>query len=109
MSPDFDFFSLFAQGLSNVEVMVAVIGIISAAAFGVLLATRFGNWILPQPRESRVSDFLPFARLMEDGVTIRCSNGSYARGKIDTSGLYIGTYATINEMMKAHTPNIVPP
>lgn len=79
MSPDFDFFSLFAQGLTNVEVMVAVIGIISAAAFGVLLSTRFGNWVLPQPRESRVSDFLPFARIMEDGVTIRCSNGSYAR------------------------------
>ncbi len=79
MNPDFDFFNLFVQGLSNIEVIVATIGFVSAAAFAVLLSTRFGNWILPQPRESRVSDFLPFARLMEDGITIRCQNGSYAR------------------------------
>ena len=52
-----DFFSIFVRGLSNIEVIVALIGFISAAAFAVLLATRFGGWVLPQPRESRVSDF----------------------------------------------------
>ncbi len=79
MSPDFDFVNLFVDGLSNIEIAVAVIGFISAAAFAVLLSTRFGSWVLPQPRESRVSDFLPFGSLLEDGITIRCTNGSYAR------------------------------
>ena len=79
MNPDFDFFTMFVDGLSSVEVIVALIGFISAAAFAVLFSTKFGAWVLPQPRESRVSDFLPFAKLLEDGMTIRCTNGSYAR------------------------------
>lgn len=79
MNPDFDFFTMFVDGLSSVEVIVALIGFVSAAAFAVLFSTKFGAWVLPQPRESRVSDFLPFAKLLEDGMTIRCTNGSYAR------------------------------
>ena len=79
MSPNFDFFSIFTQGLTNLEVMIAVIGFVSASAFAVLWATKFGAWVLPQPRESRVSDFLPFFRLMSDGITIRCKNGAFAR------------------------------
>ena len=76
---DFDIFSIFMEHLSNIQIAVALIGIVSAASFAILLSTRFGNWVLPQPRESRVSDFLPFTKLMSDGVTIQCSNNSYAR------------------------------
>ena len=79
MNPSFDFITIFAQGLTSIEVMLAVIGMVSAAAFAVLLATRFGSWILPSPRESRVSDFLPFDRLDEDGATIHLRNGALAR------------------------------
>ena len=79
MHPDFDFFSTFVQGLTNIEVAVAVIGFVSAAAFAGLWATKLGNLILPQPHESRVADFLPFNKLMSDGITIRCYNNSFAR------------------------------
>ncbi|MBQ7303833.1 MAG: hypothetical protein IJW75_02810, partial [Alphaproteobacteria bacterium] len=79
LSPDFDFFTLFAEGLSGVEVFVALLGFVSAIAFSAISIGKFGRMVLPQPRESRVSDFLPFASLMEDGMTIRCTNGSYAR------------------------------
>lgn len=79
MSPDFNFFSTFVQGLSSVEVLVAVIGFISAAAFAGFWATKLGRTILPQPYESRVADFLPFNKLMSDGITIRCYNGAFAR------------------------------
>lgn len=79
MRPDFDFFSIFVQGLSNVEVLVAIIGFISAAAFAGFWATKLGYYVLPQPRESRVSDFLPFNKLLSDGMTIRCYNNSLAR------------------------------
>ena len=61
------------------EVIVAVIGFVSAASFAGFWATRFGHLVLPQPRESRVADFLPFNKLMADGITIRCYNGSFAR------------------------------
>lgn len=79
MHPDFDFFRIFVQGLSSIEVLVAVIGFISAAAFAGFWATKMGHLVLPQPRESRVSDFLPFSKLLSDGITIRCVNGSLAR------------------------------
>ena len=71
MHPDFDFFSTFVQGLSSLEILVAVVGFISAAAFAGFWATKFGHYVLPQPRESRVSDFLPFNKLLSDGMTIR--------------------------------------
>lgn len=66
MHPDFDFFSTFVQGLSAKEVIVAVIGFISAAAFAGLWVTKLGRSILPQPSESKVADFLPFNKLMSD-------------------------------------------
>ncbi len=79
MSPDFDFVTLFVDGLSSAEVFVAVLGFVSAISFAAISIGKFGHMMLPQPRESRVSDFLPFSSLMEDGMTILCSNGSYAR------------------------------
>ncbi len=79
MSPEFNFFDTFVQGLSSLEVLVTFIGFISAAAFAGLWATRLGRSILPQPYESRVADFLPFNKLMADGITIRCYNGAFAR------------------------------
>lgn len=79
MRPDFDFFTIFVQGLSSVEVLVAVIGFVSAAAFAGFWVTKFGHYVLPQPSESRVSDFLPFNKILSDGITIKCYNGSMAR------------------------------
>ena len=76
---DFDFVSIFVQGLSNMEVIIAVVGFVTAAAFAGIWVTRFGHYILPEPHESRVADFLPFTKLMADGITIRCYNGSFAR------------------------------
>ena len=107
MSPDFDFTSIFAQGLTSIEVLITIIGITSAAAFAVLLATRFGSWVLPTPRESRVSDFLPFAGLMEDGITIKCANGTYARVfRIVGMDLNAATPEKVYSMMEARKSTI---
>ena len=99
---DFNFIEIFTTGLSNIEVAVALIGIISAASFAILLSTKFGNWVLPQPRESRVSDFLPFTKLMSDGVTIMCSNNSYARVfRLEGADLGSATPEKVFSMMSA--------
>ena len=79
MHPDFDFFKIFVEGLSGVDVLVALVGFISAAAFAGFWATKIGHFVLPQPRESRVSDFLPFSKLLSDGITVRCYYGSLMR------------------------------
>lgn len=79
MNPDFDFFATFVKGLSSAEVIIASIGFVSACAFAGFWATKIGHFFLPQPRESRVSDFLPFSKILADGITIACYNGSLAR------------------------------
>ena len=92
MHPDFDFFNIFVQGLSTKEVFVTIIGFISAAAFAGLWLTKFGRAVLPQPNESKVADFLPFNKLMADGMTIHCYNKSYARVfKIEGTDLSFAT------------------
>jgi type IV secretion/conjugal transfer VirB4 family ATPase len=80
LSPDsINFFDIFAYGLSTKQVIIAAIGIISASAFAVLSITKLGEKLLPKPRETRVCDFLPFARLLPDGITIKCKDGSLCR------------------------------
>lgn len=79
MHPDFDFFKIFVEGLSGADVLVALVGFVSAAAFAGFWATKIGHLVLPQPRESHVSDFLPFSKLLADGITVRCYNGSLMR------------------------------
>ena len=102
MHPDFDFFNVFVEGLSTAEVIVAVIGFISAAAFAGLWATKIGRSILPQPNESKVADFLPFNKLLSDGMTIRCYNGSFARVfKIDGLDLAFETTEKSASLLEA--------
>ena len=79
LNTDFQFDTLFAAGLESFDALVAVLGIITAAAIIVSLVSKIGTWILPQPSETRVSDFLPFDSLLSDGSTLRCNNGSYVR------------------------------
>ncbi len=102
MNLNFDFYTLFVEGLQSVEVFVAVIGIIAAGLISVSLVSRIGVKILPQPRESRVADFLPFDRLLSDGTTLRCSNGTYVRVfKIDGVDLTSARDEVILSMFEA--------
>lgn len=55
--PPESIFSIFIQSLGTGEVLVSILGIISAAAFAGLLATKLGELLLPKPRETQVSDF----------------------------------------------------
>ncbi len=71
--------SMLVNTAESTSTLIVVIGLIAAVAFAAFLATNFGEWILPQPQETRVADFLPFSRLGEDGATIYCRNGSIAR------------------------------
>lgn len=77
--PPESIYTVFVQSLGTGAVLVSLLGIIAASAFAGLLATKLGEIILPKPKETQVSDFLPFERLKEDGATIECHNGSLVR------------------------------
>ena len=102
MNLNFDFYTLFTEGLQSADALVATFGIIMAAAIAVSLVSKIGTWVLPQPKESRVSDFLPFDSLLSDRVTLRCSNGSYVRVfKIDGVDLTSAREETVLSMFEA--------
>ena len=102
MNLNFDFYTLFVTGLQSVEVFVAIFGIVAAAAIAITMVTKIGTWVLPQPSESRVSDFLPFDRLLSDGTTLRCSSRTYVRVfKIEGVDLTSAREETIISMFEA--------
>jgi type IV secretory pathway VirB4 component len=76
---DMNVFDFIAQGASSFSSLVALIGIFAAMFIVSVFVTKLGDIILPKPKETRVSDFLPFSRLDEDGATIHFRNGSLAR------------------------------
>lgn len=76
---DIGVFEMLAHGASSFSTIVAVIGVIAAMMIMSVFVTKLGDIILPRPKETRVSDFLPFSKLDEDGATIHLRNGSLAR------------------------------
>ncbi|MBE6456152.1 MAG: hypothetical protein IJO11_07700 [Alphaproteobacteria bacterium] len=76
---DINVFGMLAQGASAFSTWVAVIGVLGAMLIMSVWVTKLGDIILPKPKESRVSDFLPFSKLDEDGATIHLRNGALAR------------------------------
>lgn len=72
-------FSMLAQSASSFSTLVAIFGVGAAMLIMAVFVTKLGDIILPKPKETRVSDFLPFSKLDEDGATIHMRNGSLAR------------------------------
>lgn len=102
MNLNFDFYSLFAVGLQSIDSFVAAFGVIAAAAISISLVSKIGAWILPQPNETRVADFLPFDSLLSDGATLRCTNGTYVRVfKIEGVDLTSANEETVYSMFEA--------
>ena len=57
---DMNVFDLLAQGTSSFSTLVALIGVCAAMFIMSVFVTKLGDIILPKPKETRVSDFLPF-------------------------------------------------
>ncbi len=72
-------FDMLNQAATSTSTMIFIIGVIGAMMIMSVFVTKLGDMILPKPKETRVSDFLPFSKLDEDGATIHLRNGSLAR------------------------------
>ena len=65
------------SGVSTPAMMMAMMGAgIGALAFAGLAVPAVGRFVLPNPEETRLSEFLPFERVEPDGVTIICRDGT---------------------------------
>ena len=75
----FDVFSILLNNVSSTGLAIALLGLLATVFVMVVFVTNLGNFILPKPKETLVSDFLPFSRLDQDGATIHLRNGSLSR------------------------------
>ena len=76
MSPEV----MFETGPSLFTIaLVAVLALAAAAGAAALLVPPIARRVLPQPKETQLSDFLPFEALRPDGRTLTCRDGSLVR------------------------------
>lgn len=70
----------FKASVSPLGLGVGLTGFIAGAAlFTGMAVPALGKILLPEPRETRLGDVLPFESVMDDGETIVCKNGTLAR------------------------------
>ncbi|MHA1539013.1 MAG: hypothetical protein ACTSXQ_00880 [Alphaproteobacteria bacterium] len=73
----YDFYSLVEAMTASIPQGVGLVGLIVALVmlilFSVPVITRI---MLPVPKETRLADHLPFSKIMPDGATILCKNGT---------------------------------
>lgn len=67
------------RSASSFPMILAVLGLIAAILISFAAVSKIGEWVLPKPKETKLSDFLPFEYMDEDGATIHLRNGSLAR------------------------------
>jgi type IV secretion system protein VirB4 len=65
--------------ISYNEIILISFGIVALIIFALIFITKIGEYILPPPKETHLYSFLPFKRLLEDGKTIKCKNGTLVR------------------------------
>jgi len=69
--------ALLMRDVSPMSVGLGAAGVIAgAAAFAGLAVPAVARLVLPPPRETRLADHLPFDRLMPDGKTLVCRDGT---------------------------------
>jgi len=76
---DANTFSFILQSASSTSTVLAIIGALGMILLAFALISKIGEWILPKPTETKLSDFLPFESIDADGATIHLRNGALAR------------------------------
>lgn len=74
-----ELFDMIWQTATDKSTFLMVVCIVACLLIAATFVSKLGDRILPRPLETRVSDFLPFSRLDEDGATIHLRNNSLAR------------------------------
>ena len=76
---DVNIVDFILSSATSTSTILAVLGLIAAILLSFAAVTKIGEVILPKPKETRLSDFLPFEKVDADGATLHLRNGSLAR------------------------------
>lgn len=79
MNIDAGVFDYIITSATASSTLVAAVGVLSAIFLCFVFITKFSEFVLPKPVETRLANFLPFDYLDEDGATIHLHNGGLAR------------------------------
>ncbi len=72
-----DILYFFEQNFSDKTFLIYLSGVFSFGLFFMFMVRSISRGILPEPVETRLKDFLPFRRVLEDGKTVECLNNTY--------------------------------
>lgn len=76
---DFNLSQVLISNLSNAENILYIIGLIAVAVLVMVFLSSNSNWFLPKPFDTRLVNYLPFERILDDKKTILCLNGTLVR------------------------------
>ena len=76
---EFNLENVLVSGLSNVYYLFLVIAVIAVSVLVVVFLSQKMNLFLPKPFDTRLVDYLPFERILDDKKTILCLNGTLLR------------------------------
>ena len=98
---NFDLTQILLNNLSNTYIISLILGILSIAILTSLFLTKKVNIFLPRPYDTRLVDYLPFEKLLDDKKTILCSNGSLVRiFKITGASIAFARHETIESLLE---------
>lgn len=98
---NFDLSTILLTHLSNTYTISLILGIIAVALIITVIISKKSNIFLPRPYDTRLVDYLPFEKLLNDKKTILCSNGSLVRiFKITGTSIAFARRETIQSLLE---------
>ncbi|MBD5398687.1 hypothetical protein HDR60_04250 [bacterium] len=98
---NFNLSKILLMNLSNNYTISLILGIIAVAIIITVIISKKSNIFLPRPYDTRLIDYLPFEKLLNDKKTILCSNGSLVRiFKVHGASIAFARRETIQSLLE---------
>ena len=98
---NFNFGNVLVASLSNYYYWSLLISLLALAVLIVVFMSNKVNMFLPKPFDTRLVDYLPFDRILEDKKTILCQNGTLVRVfKISGASIAFAKREVIQEFLE---------
>lgn len=98
---NFDLSQILISNLSTSYMVFSVLAIFSVGIIMMVILSQKGNLFLSKPIDTRLVDYLPFEKLLEDKKTILCSNGSLVRiFKIDGASVAFAHHKKLQSLLE---------